>query len=182
MGADPTVSDRYQTTPLHFASNFRKEDIAMAMVTMLLPFIKDVNVQDNEGYTPLYNALINRNYIGIADMLLEKDNININVQDNYGNTLLHIACQMRKLDNVRFLLSNSAIPTIRNRNGMTPIQLTSDETIQKIMQNAISARDITRQSKMRKSNLNKNLKSSMFTGKKRHGGNKRKTKRSRTQP
>ena len=40
-----------------------------------------------------------------------------------GNTLLHYACREGKIDAVHFLLSKGASPTIKNKLGLTPMDL-----------------------------------------------------------
>jgi ankyrin repeat protein len=57
----------------------------------------DVNVQDDNNDTPLHNALRDFNLrnggnITVLTYLLSRGNLNCNIKDIYGHTLLHYAC------------------------------------------------------------------------------------------
>jgi ankyrin repeat protein len=58
----------------------------------------DVNVQDNDKYTPLMHALRYfkpdwSGYISVLMYLLTQNNVNVNTKDRFGGTVLHIACE-----------------------------------------------------------------------------------------
>jgi len=51
-GMDPAITDKFLATPLHWACYFSAENA----VNYLLAWIKNVNMQDSEGFTPLHLA------------------------------------------------------------------------------------------------------------------------------
>eukprot|EP01112_Ceratiomyxa_fruticulosa_P001947 TRINITY_DN1209_c0_g1_i1.p1 TRINITY_DN1209_c0_g1~~TRINITY_DN1209_c0_g1_i1.p1 ORF type:complete len:365 (-),score=95.93 TRINITY_DN1209_c0_g1_i1:123-1217(-) len=53
--------------------------------------------------------------------LIEKDKVDINLSDAYGDTCLHAAVQKGRRDIVLYLLNHDANPNIRNKAGSTPL-------------------------------------------------------------
>lgn len=81
-----------------------------------------IESQDIEGKTPLLLALMTRNY-EIADMLLDVlgANPNIQAQDDYAYTPLHIAYIFGKKDIVKKLIKKHSNEGIKDKNGNNPI-------------------------------------------------------------
>jgi ankyrin repeat protein len=79
----------------------------------------NINIQDDDGCTPLYWA-VRYNVTDIVDLLLKKG-ANIEVQDKYGLTPLHYAVQERLTEIVNLLLDHNAQTDTKSNNGSTPL-------------------------------------------------------------
>jgi ankyrin repeat protein len=80
----------------------------------------NINIQDDDGCTPLYWA-VRYNVTDIVDLLLKKG-ANIEVQDKYGLTPLHYAVQERLTEIVNLLLDHNAqTDTKSGDSGSTPL-------------------------------------------------------------
>ena len=69
---------------------------------------------DEEGYTPLHNAVANP---AIVKMLLNADPSNINAQDSDGCTALFLALERGAVESAMTLLERNADPNIPNKEG-----------------------------------------------------------------
>jgi ankyrin repeat protein len=70
----------------------------------------------------LHSAVLN-NHITIAKFLIDRYPQQLNSQDVRGNTPLHTAVLMGRINIIKLLLHNGASLLIRNKNGQTPIKL-----------------------------------------------------------
>ncbi len=77
----------------------------------------DINLQDEDGWTPLMYASF-CNYIDIVTLLLSK-NVDVNVKNNYGKTALIFACKSNYPVIVELLLKYGADSNIKNSDGRT---------------------------------------------------------------
>jgi len=94
----------------------------------------DVNIQDDNGRTPLIWA-VEGHKPEIVKILLEK-NANLNIPDNDGNTpLIHAAMNttFRNSEIVQILLDAGANPNIQNNNGSTALMYTSRIDVLKML-------------------------------------------------
>ena len=99
---DVNIADRYNgNTALHYAVWYRKDS----------------------GYTQLHWACGYRGDVTEVLRLVYVRGLTINVQDNDGNTPLHIACSNRHSDIVETLMLAGADETITNDDGKTPAQM-----------------------------------------------------------
>ncbi|OPL21438.1 hypothetical protein AM593_04781, partial [Mytilus galloprovincialis] len=57
----------------------------------------------------------------------------VNIQNNDGDTALHMAVRAVSVDAAEALLQCCADPTIRNKMGQTPIDMSDNETITKLL-------------------------------------------------
>ena len=87
-----------------------------------------LNVQNFSGETPLIVAIKNKQYdiavylLTLSNKnLLTKDLVNINAQDNNGNTALHIAAMNNQFKINHLLFYNKAGINIQNKKGQTPL-------------------------------------------------------------
>ena len=142
-GADPNVRDVDGNTPLHFAKS--KE-----LVELLLRHGTDPNVKNRKNLPPIYNIaqrdceaaliLLDRSK---RDVLLAKDedgetllhvaarsgckelverlDLDVDVQNKDGNTALHISAIYNHAEIARILLEKGADPFKRNKHGTTPL-------------------------------------------------------------
>ena len=83
----------------------------------------DLNIQDNEGLTPLMYAILFGN-LKSAKILLEYG-ANPDIQDNIGKTSLMYATQMRDPDLVRVLLEYYSNPNTSDKDGYTPLMISA---------------------------------------------------------
>jgi hypothetical protein len=82
---------------------------------------------------------VGKSNIDIIKELIEWRAININKQDNKGWTALMIAAKDGHADIVKLLLANGANPTIKNKNGITALDVSSQyPMIQKLIQQAVN--------------------------------------------
>ena len=79
----------------------------------------DVNVKNNNGYTPLFLAS-EKGYTEIVKLLLEYG-ADVNVKTNYENTPLYCASINGHTEIVKLLLDRGADVNVKNNNGYTPL-------------------------------------------------------------
>lgn len=110
--------DKYGYTALH---NVMSEE-EFEIVEYLIKNGADVNIQNEDGVTPLHLAAYTEN----ANILLD-NGAEINQQDNRGNTPLHAAViageEHREM--IKFLIDNGADASIINQEGKTPLDFAS---------------------------------------------------------
>ena len=125
--------DEEMRTPLHIACKFRHSEIVHYLVHDKKC---NPNAEDLKKRTPLHYACIWWFHIKydydksvshkVAEALLTDIRCDINKRTSDGDTALHLACKVDRLDIVRHLLSKpSCNPNTMNRGGQTPLQLTS---------------------------------------------------------
>ena len=118
----------------YFISHFRillsiliKNDIFD--IQELLCFIDGVDVQNNEGKTPLHLAW-NEDIIKI----LQNHGANETIKDIMGNTPLHCALLEKNMDKVKALISPNTINLRKNLTHQTPLHLAWNEEVVIILQ------------------------------------------------
>ena len=154
---DVNNQDNYKQTPLHIASRNGHTEIVRALLQA--PNI-DVNIQDEDGYTPLHRASGNghtaprlrrarapdpsgAHYTEIVRALLQAPNIDVNNQDNYEQTPLHIASRNGYLEIVRALLQAPNIDVNnQNADGSTPLHIASTNGYTEIVRALLQAPNI----------------------------------------
>lgn len=122
-GADINVRDDNGNTPLKYAS----AEPHVEVVKKLIDLGASVTLADNWGFTPLHCAAGHGFYpeaLEIADLLLSHG-AEINQQSHkFGFVPLHEA---RGEQMIRYLLTKGADTTIRNHEGMTPLEYMLDQ-------------------------------------------------------
>jgi ankyrin repeat protein len=88
FGADVEAKDKYDMTPLHWASLNNR----IAIAKLLIDKGADVEAKDYKGWTPLHRASWN-NSIEIARLLIERG-ANVKAKNNKGQTPLDNACSI----------------------------------------------------------------------------------------
>lgn len=94
------------------------------LVTMLVHFSADVNVQDNKGNTPLHLAVFNSSSKTVHILLSKEAKVNVANQD--GNTPLHIACQHYGISDKYLIVKLLQVKPdvfVKNKDGATPLDL-----------------------------------------------------------
>ena len=119
--ADVNVQDNDHYTPLHDAAYYGKEDVALALID---EFGCDINARTRSGMTFLHKAC----YYGKTNIVKSVGTcISPLVQDNNGNTPLHIASHRGYRECVEALLLLNAPIMLRNASGKTSRDLASWE-------------------------------------------------------
>ncbi len=117
-GTNINVQDDAGNTPLKYAS----AEPHVEVVRKLIELGASITLADNRGFTPLHCAAGHGFWpeaLEIADLLLSHG-AEINLQSHeLGFVPLHEA---KGEQMIRYLLSKGADPTIRNHEGMTPLE------------------------------------------------------------
>ena len=100
-----------------------QQSIAQNNLPQLKSILKDGNIQNAAGRSPLYWAVSQRN-IEIAEWLIKDKKININIQTRFGKTALHRACLLNDLKMVQLLLKYKAKVNITDNKKRTPLHYT----------------------------------------------------------
>ena len=108
---------RLEGTPLH-----------LAVCTLSGPNVGDavraggdLTARDSKGRTAVHLAVT---YGTFYHMLVEDLDLDLDVQDNEGNTPLHIAARRNSAVDVRALIGHGANPVILNNEGQRPLDVT----------------------------------------------------------
>jgi len=108
-------------TPLHRVSyaGYTVGDSYYEWLQRMLNAGADPNLKrPNDGQTVLGEAVRGAND-GALSLLLDHPNINLNLQDNGGNTALHIAAENGRTTHIARLLEKGADTTVTNAEGKT---------------------------------------------------------------
>ena len=146
--ADVNLPDRYGFKPLTLACGYASMPMSMYLVCEVRDL--DVNIADNADNTALHLAVwcSKDNYrsthlqeacrVGdekkVLSLVLKEDQKKINVQDNDGNTPLHIACLYGYTEIVGSLMFCGADETISNDKGETPAQVAESEGYSELLE------------------------------------------------
>ena len=154
-GGVADVRDKWSHTPLHWAS-------CQTVVEMLIEHGADVEDRDDDGWTPLY-AIARDGHIDSARYLIYMG-AKVNVRTNSGArfeqsgwTPLHIAVHKKKTEVVRLLLAGDAEIDALSDDGETPFQVSQDEQIKTLLQEAKAGRVKSKRSQQYEVAQNKSL-------------------------
>jgi ankyrin repeat protein len=124
VNIDPNVRDRWGNTPLHFACSWENN---VPLMKRLLAR-KDVDPKILKGpHHPLMLTkdlvvkLFLARHVDIANHLLERKDVKLDLPDNEGRTPLFIACASGNLPMVCLLLKKGVNPNARDNGGCTPL-------------------------------------------------------------
>ena len=120
-GADVNarVSVDDNSTPLMIAAVSSQRDA----VTFLVERGANVDLRDEDGFTALHCACLDRYYIGVGEMLgcLIENGADVNARTNEDCTPLMIACDDDHLYAVKFLMEHGANVDHQDRDGRTAV-------------------------------------------------------------
>lgn len=117
-GADVEARAKLGWTPLLVAAAKGRTEAARELVAGGA----DPNARDVYGWTPLMRALSGE-YRETAEVFLGLPDVDLDVQEESGNTALHLAAAAGDTEAVRELLERGASPGVMNHLGMTPLDV-----------------------------------------------------------
>ena len=108
-------------------------------IVLLLQQGADVNQQDSDGYTALSYACWH-NRTEIVEILLQNKKINVNLQNNYGNSPFSVACANdKRYESARLMLLDPRVDiNLANNIGWSPLILACYNGYTKTVQLLIS--------------------------------------------
>lgn len=120
-------------TPLLHSINNHMKNTSAECFHLLLERGADPSIPNYTGTTPLHLSMMHQFNYPYGETLIKQygDRININAQDKWGDTALHIISslyspQADKKKSIRLLIENGADPTIKNNDGMTFLDFLED--------------------------------------------------------
>ncbi|MEN8225662.1 MAG: ankyrin repeat domain-containing protein [Bacteroidota bacterium] len=114
LGADPYIGDNENSMPIHLAAISGNVEC----IDLLLNHGVDINIQDDNGMTPLLFALSRRN---LASLHLIDKGADINLRSNNGWSPIHMAIAARSQDVAIRLLEMGANVNMSLESGATPL-------------------------------------------------------------
>jgi ankyrin repeat protein len=136
QGANPSAVEYNGMSALHFASLHGH----VPAVSLLLQ-ATDVNVQDKDGYTPLFLAIRSEN-MQMIGVLISKG-ADVNMKNKLGNTPLYEAVRRANLVMVKLLRNEGADMNVQNIYGWTPLHLAAHGLTEIVQYLIASGVDIT---------------------------------------
>jgi ankyrin repeat protein len=123
--ADVDAQDFRNRTPLHFAAKVSCVDCVRIL---LKEGNANINAEDNDLRTPLHVAIRkSESNIAVVKVLLNSG-ADINAQDRFGITAIHLAALNGLSDCVEFLMKSGANITIKSKQGITALNVISRKT------------------------------------------------------
>jgi hypothetical protein len=113
---DLEIKDEDGDRPMHLCSYSDEDEVAQ----LLMEANADVNAKNNKGATPLIIAAV-KGHHSMLRILASHPLINLQDQDNDGDTALHCAVLAQKYESINILLEAGADPTLLNFRLFTPI-------------------------------------------------------------
>ena len=125
-GADPERLDSRKQSALHMALRRSKDSDGMYVsAKILMPLMRDLNMADDEGATPLHKAALLSDGAPIVQLLLQAG-ADPNIRDLDGRSPLHYAARFGAAASVQALLAAGADPVLRDRARCTALFLAAE--------------------------------------------------------
>ena len=128
-GANVKEQDTSGNTALHYAAAY---DFP-SCVNLLLDYKADSNAENLWKSTPISIAMLKRNILCVDQLLEKSENVNANIKDDNGNTLLSIAIETMNDENMKLVnrILENADPNIPDAEGNTPLMKVIYRIVQK---------------------------------------------------
>lgn len=111
---------QYQDTFLHLAMRTNSEELAVALIIQGL----SLDAVNCYGETPLIVSITHNNcQLTLRCLFKYGKMLDLNIQDNDGQTLLHWAVMIKAISIIRKLIELGVDPEIKNNKGETPLHL-----------------------------------------------------------
>ncbi|KAK2753157.1 hypothetical protein FQN54_007983 [Arachnomyces sp. PD_36] len=134
-GSDPSIQHTNGGTALHLTSWRGFSSSSSEIVRLLLDYGADTSVRDNDGDTPLMSAL-NTSHMEMARLLIDSG-CDLFARDHVGRGVLHYVHS--DTDMVKLLLASGVDPLVRDDNGQTAADITINDKVRKVLQEAEAA-------------------------------------------
>lgn len=116
-GANPNIQDKWGDTPLHVALSKEQTDKEQTFIVKVLCVAKaNLEVRNTVQQTPIFRV----QRVDDLEILLQS-RAEINVQDDHGNSLLHVLIRWSSFEVVMALLSARKVNYIKNSEGQDPL-------------------------------------------------------------
>ena len=113
LGANPAAADRRGTTAAMYHAK------SLKIIDLLAEQGADLHEKNQDGDDVLLLTVADREHL---KYLMEKYHFDPNDRNHAGNSLLHRACCLGDLASVKYLVRHGANPSLRNRQGKSPVQ------------------------------------------------------------
>ncbi|EDR23202.1 serine/threonine protein kinase TNNI3K, putative [Entamoeba dispar SAW760] len=120
---DVTIKNLDENTPLHFFCSYFRNPNCSEAFNMFLKRGADVNALNRLHETPLHRAIQNPSIRMLLVELLLRNGALVNFQTEGGQTALHWAVYMQRVDLLSILLLYGADINIPNKQGETPLSI-----------------------------------------------------------
>ena len=117
--------------------NFSKNNKIMSIpkyspANLFCQKIQEINKPNENGYTPLYCAILSENIDAVNDLLILGSDPNI--QNNLGETSLHLSVNKNNLDSLFLLLKYNCDCNKQNKKGNTALHIAIEKNMGNIVQ------------------------------------------------
>ena len=129
----------YQDEKGNSALHYACDEGNLKIAEILLKANSDPNLKNYENETPLHFSA-NRGYFDISKLLIENDAL-LNVFDNKKNSPLHFVCKNNNIELVKYFLTKLPEADVKNEDNKTPIDLTNNKEIKKIIKNYLKTKE-----------------------------------------
>lgn len=128
-GADVNATNKVQNTPLHVSFGMYTNSVASSveLEDLMLSHKANINAKNKQLRTPFFQAFKSFNMKDINDPIeltmkvLDTPNYDLNMQDNKGNIVLHLACKQGTTLSVLTMIKAGAKLDIVNKAKNTPL-------------------------------------------------------------
>ena len=118
------ISSNKENIPGNIVNNLKEEKNNISQLSPAYIFCKsqkDLNSLNENGWSPIYRAIIANNISALSELL--KLGSDPNISNNLGETPLYLCIENENYNSLIKLLEYGADPNIQKRNGVTPLHL-----------------------------------------------------------
>lgn len=149
QGVDVTAQNQAGETPLHVVAQTKMKK-APQVIEILIKNGARFDARDQDGNTPLHTAARAGNVEVVETLLKKSEGQGLTMQNDAGNTPLHLAVEQfvntLKDDGqknvaiekvISLLLENeNSAPVMQNANGLRPLDILTDEAVKELLKKA----------------------------------------------